>query len=108
MALLSLNELKNIEADKIATIQIHYHVFMNETFFFIWISLKLLLDGPIDNKSALVQVVAWHQAGNKPLSDPVLTQFTGTHICITGPQSVSPCDAGPVYMPLDIYIHIYL
>ena len=30
------------------------------------ISLEFLLEGPIDNKSALVQVIAWPQTGDKP------------------------------------------
>ena len=34
--------------------------------------------GPIDNKSALVQVMACHRIGDKPLPEPMLTQFT-TH-----------------------------
>ena len=34
--------------------------------------------GVIDNKSALVQVMAWHRTSNKPLPEPMLTQFTDT------------------------------
>ena len=33
------------------------------------ISLKFIPNGPIDYKSALVQVVAWHRTGEKPLPD---------------------------------------
>ena len=36
--------------------------------------------GPIDYKSALVQVVAWHQTGEKPLPESMLTQFTDAYI----------------------------
>ena len=32
--------------------------------------------GPIDNNSALVQVMAWRRTGDKPLSESILTQFT--------------------------------
>ena len=39
-------------------------------------SLKLVPKSPINNKQALVQVVAWHQTGNKPLPEPMITQFT--------------------------------
>ena len=40
---------------------------MNEKFdISIWMSLKFVLKGPIDNKPALVQVMAWCQTGNKP------------------------------------------
>ena len=36
--------------------------------------------GPIDYKSALVQVVAWHRTGEKPLPESMLTQFTDAYI----------------------------
>ena len=41
----------------------------------IQISLKYVPRSPIHNKPALVQVMAWHQIGDKPLSEPMLTQF---------------------------------
>ena len=51
-------------------------IFMNEKFcILIQISLKFVLDVSIDNEPALVQVMAWHWAGAKPLSEPILTQF---------------------------------
>ena len=51
--------------------------FFNEKFcILIQISLKFVPKGPIDNKAALVQVMAWHLKGDKPLSEPMLTQFT--------------------------------
>ena len=40
------------------------------------ISLKFVPRSQIDNKSALVQVMAWCQTGNKPLPEPMMTQFT--------------------------------
>ena len=42
----------------------------------IKISLKLVFHGPIDNNPALVQIMAWRRIGDKPLSEPMLTQFT--------------------------------
>ena len=36
-------------------------------------SLKFVANGPIDNKSALVQVMAWRRTGDKPLPEPMLT-----------------------------------
>ena len=42
----------------------------------IQISLNLVPGSPIDNKPALVQVMAWCWTGDKPLSEPMLTQFT--------------------------------
>ena len=41
----------------------------------IQISLKVIPKGPFDNKSALVQVIAWRHTGNKPLPEPMLTQL---------------------------------
>ena len=42
----------------------------------IQISLLLVPMGPIENKSALVQAIAWCRTGDKPLSEPVLNLFT--------------------------------
>ena len=42
----------------------------------IQISLKYIPRSPIDNEPALVQVMAWHQIGDKPLSDPMRTWLT--------------------------------
>ena len=39
-------------------------------------SLKFVPKGPTDNKSALIQVMACPQPGDKPLFEPMLTQFT--------------------------------
>ena len=46
----------------------------------IQISRKFLPSGPINNKSALVHVMAWCQTGNKPLPEPILTQFTDAYM----------------------------
>ena len=49
---------------------------LNEKFcILIRISLKFVSKGPISKKSALVQVMAWHRTHDKPLSEPMLTQF---------------------------------
>ena len=36
--------------------------------------------GPIDNKSSLVQILGWRRAGDKPLSEPTMTQFNGAYM----------------------------
>ena len=41
----------------------------------IQISLKFVPMSPTDNGRALIQVMAWHRTGDKPLSEPMLTQF---------------------------------
>ena len=47
----------------------------------IQISLKFVPRSPIDNKAALVQVMAWCRTGDKPLPKPMMTQFTDTYMC---------------------------
>ena len=60
-------------------------IFMNEKFcILIRILLKFVAEGPTDNKSALVQVMAWCRTGDKPLSEPLMVSLL-THICITWP-----------------------
>ena len=47
---------------------------------FSWMK-NFVPEGPIDNKSALVQVMTWRRAGDKPLPEPVLAaQFTGAYM----------------------------
>ena len=41
----------------------------------IHISLKYDPRSPIDNKPALVQVMAWHRTGDKSLPRPMVTYF---------------------------------
>ena len=51
-------------------------IFLNEKFCtWIQISLKFVFKVPIDNKSALVQVMAWGWIGSKPLSEPVIADM---------------------------------
>ena len=63
-------------------------IFLNEN---VWISinisLKFLPEGPINNIPALVQMMAWRQPGDKPLSEPMMVRLP-THICVTRPQWV--------------------
>ena len=55
-------------------------IFNESVWISITISLKFVPKGPIDYKSALVQVMAWHRTGEKPLPESMLTQFTDAHI----------------------------
>ena len=56
-------------------------IFMNESDkILILISLKLISRSPIDNKPALVQVMAWRGTGDKPLSEPMMVRFTEAYI----------------------------
>ena len=63
-------------------------IFVNEKFcILIKISLNFVPTGPIDNISALVQIMAWRCPGAKPLSEPMMVSLL-THICVTRPQWV--------------------
>ena len=57
----------------------------------IWISLEISLkfvpEVRIDNIPALVQIMACHPPGDKPLSEPMMVSLLA-HICITHPQWV--------------------
>ena len=52
----------------------------------IQISLKLVPKSPIDNKPALVQAMAWHRTGDKPLPEPMMTQFTDSYEALVGDE----------------------
>ena len=56
-------------------------IFMNNKYcILIQTSLKFVPKGLIDNKAVLVQVMAWHQISDKPLSGPMLIQFTDAYM----------------------------
>ena len=56
-------------------------IFVNENVcILIQISLKFVPWCPIDNKSVLVQVMAWQRKGDKPLPEPMLTQFMDAYM----------------------------
>ena len=56
-------------------------IFVNENVrIAIQISLKLVTKSLIDNKSALVQVMAWRRTSDKPLPEAMMTQFTAAYL----------------------------
>ena len=56
-------------------------IFMNEkSCILIWISLKFVPKGPIDNKAALDQEMAWRRTGDKPLPELMLPQFADAYM----------------------------
>ena len=64
------------------------YIFLNENeLMSIQISLKFVPIVPIDNKSALVQVMAWRRTGDKPLSEAMMTQFTDAYMRHQGEMS---------------------
>ena len=85
-------------------------IILNENIWMpIKISLKFVPKGPINDIPVLVQVMAchlagakplsetilvlvqimaWHRSGDKPLSEPMMVRLP-VHICVTGPQRVN-------------------
>ena len=72
------------------------HIFLNQNVRnLINISLKCVPKGRIHNITSLVQIIAWHRPGDKPLSEPMMVRLP-PHICVTRPQwvnSLRPSDA---------------
>ena len=61
------------------TFSLHF-LWMKIFVFFIWFLLKFVPLGPIDNKSALIQVMVWCWTDDKPLPEPVLTQSSDSYM----------------------------
>ena len=85
-------------------------IFLNES---TWVlprtSLKYVPKVRINTIPALVQIMAWHRPGDKPLSEPMMVSLL-THICVTRPQWVStlrPRQHGH-HFPDDIFKCIFL
>ena len=58
-------------------------IFLNEnTLILLTISLKFVPNIPFNNIAALVQIMAWHGLGAKPLFEPMIFSLL-THICVT-------------------------
>ena len=59
-------------------------IFLNEN---IWIPTKISLNyvryGLIVNIAALVQIMAWHWPGDKPLSEPMMGTFGDAYMCLS-------------------------
>ena len=56
-------------------------VFLNENIYIsINISLKFVPNGPINNILALVQIMARHRSGDKPLFEPILVCFINAYM----------------------------
>ena len=67
------------------------YIFLNENVWFSrQMSLKFVPKVPINRIPALVQIMAWHRPGDKPLCEPMMV-WLPTHICVTWPQWVNIC-----------------
>ena len=64
-------------------------IFLNKN---VWISinisLKFVPKSLLNNIPSLVQIMAWHRPGGKPLSEPMMVSLL-THICAIRPQWVN-------------------
>ena len=57
------------------------YILVNEKFcIMINISLKFVPNGQINNIPALVQIMVWHQIGDKPLFEPMMAQFSDAYM----------------------------
>ena len=76
--------LTHLPLDKMAAIvayNIFKCIFLNEKDTIpIQISLKFVRRSSVDNKPALVQVMAWRRAGDQPLPEPMLAQFPDVYM----------------------------
>ena len=64
-------------------------IFLNKT---VWISVKISLKFvPKSPNKNIFQIMAWCRPGDKPLSEPTMSLFLLTHICVTRPQRVKDC-----------------
>ena len=51
-------------------------------------SLEFVPKGPVDNNSALVQIMACRLFGAKPLPEPMLSQFTDAYTALGGDELI--------------------
>ena len=69
------------------------HFLYENIWILIKISLKFVPYGPINNIPSLVQIMAWHWPGDKPLSEPAMASLL-PHIGITLLQWVTDMSQG--------------
>ena len=60
------------------------YIFMNEKF---CILTEIFPKGVTDNKTALVQVMAWRRTGDRPLPEALLVQFIDAYMRHQGKMS---------------------
>ena len=83
-----VNILRPRQNGRHLTDDIFKYIFLKENVWIsITISLKFVLKGLIDNIPSMIQIMAWHRPGDKPLSEPMMVRLP-THIYVTRPQWV--------------------
>ena len=90
--------LTHLLLDIMAAIALTFRcIFVNENFYIlIKISLKCVNKCQVHNNTELVKIMPWRRIGDKPLSEPMLTRFSLTHICGTRGRWVN-CEDIPTY-----------
>ena len=74
------NTLRPKQMDAISQTTFSNCIFLNENVGIpIKISLMFVPNGPINNIPALIQIMAWHHSGDKPLSEPMVVNLQ-THL----------------------------
>ena len=84
MAASLVNGLTHLYLNKMASISQTFSnafFFMKMSEFRLQISLKFFSGGPFDNAIALVEVMACHRTGDKPLPEPMLTKVNDAYMC---------------------------
>ena len=88
VVIIVLNTLRPRQNGRQFTDDIIKYTFLNEN---VWVSIKISLEfipkGPVNNILVLVQIMAWHRPGAKPLSEP-MGAISLTHICVSRPRWV--------------------
>ena len=85
----TINTLRPRQNGRYSPDNIFKYIFLNEN---VWIAIKISLKfvpkGPIYNIPVLVQIMAWRQQSDKPLSAPMMVILL-MHICVIWPQWVN-------------------
>ena len=50
--------------------------------------------------------MVWRRTGNKPLSEPMMTQLNDAYMCVTRPQWVNPCMDIYLFIPSEVWDEI--
>ena len=61
------------------------HILNEDIQVYLKISQTFALNDPINYSPALVQIMTWHEPGDKPLSEQMIVSLL-THLCVTWPQ----------------------
>ena len=77
----------------------HFADDSSKSIFLVTISLMFVPKDPINNTLALLHIMAWRRAGDKPLSELMVVKLT-MHMCVTRSQWVnSILYTAPCYRP---------